>query len=306
MPAVSVVIGTYNCAQFVPGALECVFRQTFTDYEVVVVDDASTDNTVAVLEQYRPRIRLVRRSVNSSSCELPRYEGVVESRAPCCAFLDADDRWDPTFLDKTMEFLAGHPQAAMVHTYARVIDAADRVLRVRHEGAMPQGADLVPALLRHCYITISAVVVRRAVWLETLPAEALIEYGMDQDFFLWIAKRHAVGFIPQVLMSYRRSSASISEQRWRRQPRNVYILERFLRLGYWRGLATRAGMRAIVSEAYAENAEHWLAAGRPGRALWCCGRGLAHRPAHGPLARCAVRALLAAARRTAHGSPEVA
>lgn len=297
-PAVSIIVGTYNCAEFLPGLFACLDAQTFRDFEIVVVDDASTDNTLRVLEEQGDRIRLVRRTANSQTCELPRYQGVAVARGALCAFLDADDRWDPAFLEKTVAFLRAHPETPIVHTCARVIDGADRVLRVRHEGAMPQGDAVARELLRHCFITISAVVVRKDVWLAALREEEITDFGMDQDFFLNIARQYPIGFLPEVLASYRRSDASVSVRKWKRAPRNVNTLERILRKGLWRGLATRGEMRRILADAYAEDAEHWRHAGAPERARWFCREGLRRFPLD---ARLWVTLLKTAVRRGAPG-----
>ena len=277
-PLVSVIIGTYNAAPHIRRALDCVFAQTFTDYEIVVVDDASQDDTVAILESFGDRLRLVRRAANSATCELPRYQGVQHARGTYCAFLDADDLWDPGFLQKTVAFLEAHPDTPLVHVPVRVIDGADRVLRIRHDGIVPQGPAVARALLRHCFITISAVVVRRDTWLQALREEDLTDFGMDQDFFLAIARQHPIGFLPEVLASYRRSEASVSVKKWRRIPRNVNTLERFLRQGVWRGLVPRREMAGNLVAAYLENAEYWRARGEPAKARWFCVRGLKRRP----------------------------
>jgi glycosyltransferase involved in cell wall biosynthesis len=279
-PIVSVIIGAYNCATFLPGLFTCLDAQTFRDFEVIVVDDASTDGkTLSALEAMGDKIRLIKRSVNSGTCELPRYQGVKAASAPLCAFLDADDRWDPAFLEECHHHMVEHPEEALVHTYARIIDGEDRVQRIRHEGVMPVGPDVPRALLRHCFITISAVVARRDLWLAALKEAEITDFGMDQDFFLSIARRHPIGFIPEVLASYRRSDYSVSVKKWKRAPRNVNTLERILDKGYWQGLVTRAEMRSIVAEAYVEDAAHWRAVGQRDRARWFVREGLRRYPA---------------------------
>ena len=200
------------------------------------------------------------------------------ARGTYCAFLDADDRWDPEFLEKMMGYMRARPETALAHSYVRVVDGEDRVLRVRHEGTMPEGAEVARALLRHCFITASAVVVRREAWLAAVPEEEIVDFGMDQDFFLAIARKGSIGFVPEVLASYRRSDFSVSVKKWRRMPRNVHTLERLWRKRAWRGIATRREMLRILEEAYAENAEHWQACGEPFRAVWFGIRGLRRRP----------------------------
>ncbi len=291
-PAVSIIIGTYNCARYLPGLWTCLDAQTFRNYEIVVVDDASDDGeTVPALEARGDRIRLIRRESNSATCERPRYEGVRASRAPLCAFLDADDRWDPVFLERCVAYMDRNPDAALVHTYVRVVDAEGRTQRIRHENVMPEGEAMKRALLEHCYITISATVARRDIWLHAVPENEINDFGMDQDFFLNIAKQHRIGFIPEVLASYRRSDTSVSEKKWRRAPRNVNTLERICRKRMWAGVTDKGEMMRIRRGAYIENAEYWHHKGHPVRALWFCAQGLRRDPLAGSLWSRAARTL---------------
>ena len=276
-PLVSLCMGVYNGKSHLASALACLKAQTYQPTELVVVDDASTDGTADALAASGIPMQLVRRTSNSGTCELPRYQAVKAARGKYCAFLDVDDRWDPEFVSTGVAYLEQHPDVPLVHTYARVIDGDDRVLRVRHEGVMPTGAQLLPALFRHCYITISAVVVRREVWLEALREEEIRDFGMDLDFFIAIARRFPVGFIPRVLVSYRRSEYSVSTKKWRRYPRNVNTLERIWRRGDWRGILSPRDMVDNLVEAYGENAEYWLGQGFPARSRWFCRGGLRRR-----------------------------
>ncbi|HMP71840.1 MAG TPA: glycosyltransferase family 2 protein [Kiritimatiellia bacterium] len=278
-PRVSVIVGTYNCAAFLPGLWASLEAQTFRDFEIVVVDDASDDGeTLPALEAMGDRIRLIRRAENSGTCELPRYQGTQAAHAGLCAFLDADDRWDPEFLERCVGYLEEHPEAALVHTAVRVIDGEDRVLRIRHEGVLETIRDWPRALLDHCFITISATVVRRDIWLAALPESEIRDFGMDQDFFLLIAKKYPLGTLPEVLASYRRSASSVSVKKWKRAPRNVNTLERIYRKGLWRGVTSRGEMRRIMTEAYLENARYWRGQGDPFRSRWFAVRGLRRNP----------------------------
>ena len=281
MKFISVIIGTYNCAQYLPDLFACLAAQTYRDFEIIVVDDASTDGkTLDFLQEQGDRIRLILRDTNSGTCELPRYQGTKAAQGKYCAFLDADDRWDPTFLAETVRYLESHPEIPLVHTYVRLIDGENRVLQIRHKGAIPQGTNVARELLRHCFITVSAVVVRREVWLAALEEEEITDFGMDQDFFVSIAKHYPIGFLPEVLASYRRSDSSVSVKKWKRIPRNVNTLERLLRKGAWRGIVSRQEMVGNLLEAYVDNAEFWRSAGAPRKAGWFCLQGLKHRPFH--------------------------
>lgn len=298
-PEVSVVIGTYNCARYLPDLFKCLHEQTYRNFEIVVVDDASTDeHTLSFLAQQGERIRLFRREHNSGTCELPRYQGVMHSRGTYCAFLDADDRWDPSFLSKTVAYLKSHPECPLVHTHVRVIDETDQILRIRHEGSIPEGPCVARELLRHCFITASSVVVRREVWLGAVPEEAITDFGMDQDFFVAIAREYPIGFLAEILASYRRSSTSVSVKKWKRIPRNVHTLERLLEHGAWNGIISRREMVKNLVEAYIENAIYWRMQQDRRKACWFGLRGLHHDPLSLRLWKCFLAAVLKT-RRTA-------
>jgi glycosyltransferase involved in cell wall biosynthesis len=126
MTRVTAAITTYNRAAFLPGALESVLAQTFADYEVLVVDDGSTDDTPDVLAGYGDRIRVVRQANGGRSAA--RNTAVREARAPLISFLDSDDRWLPDKLERQVPVLEARPRAALVHGHVDVIDGDGRPL----------------------------------------------------------------------------------------------------------------------------------------------------------------------------------
>lgn len=105
MPLVSVVIPTYNRAEFLPRAVESVLRQTVDDFELIVVDDASTDDTEAVVERFDdPRVEYVRHGTNRGG-SAARNTGIERSSGEYIAFLDSDDEWYPRKLERQVEEL---------------------------------------------------------------------------------------------------------------------------------------------------------------------------------------------------------
>jgi len=121
---VTAAIPTYNRARYIAGALESVLAQTFGDYEVVVVDDGSTDDTERVLEPYRERIRYVRQPNAGRSAA--RNRCIREARGRFVSFLDSDDRWLPHKLESHVRALESRPRVGMVHGHVDVIDEQDR------------------------------------------------------------------------------------------------------------------------------------------------------------------------------------
>lgn len=106
-PLVSVVIPTYNQPAFLREALESVFSQTFEDYEIIVVNDGSTDGTGALLEQYGGRIRVI--TQENQGIGRARNRGMDESVGRYIAFLDHDDLWHPLKLETQVRYMQEHP-----------------------------------------------------------------------------------------------------------------------------------------------------------------------------------------------------
>jgi len=123
---VTAAIVTFNRAPYLPEALESIFAQTFREYEVLVVDDGSTDDTEEVLGPYRDRIRYLRQANSGRSSA--RNRAVQEARTPYISFLDSDDRWRGDKLARHVPVLDADPRVGMVHGHVEVVDAEGRTL----------------------------------------------------------------------------------------------------------------------------------------------------------------------------------
>ena len=100
IPTVSVVMPVYNGSRTLRESIESVLAQTFTDYEFIIVDDASTDSSAEIIRSFGERIHFVQRSSNSGICEVARSEGLALTRGRYAALIDQDDLWDPQKLEK--------------------------------------------------------------------------------------------------------------------------------------------------------------------------------------------------------------
>ena len=122
MPHFSVIMPLYNKAPYVRKAVESIVGQSFTDWELIIVDDCSTDSSTAVVEQITdPRIRIVRLEKNGG-VSAARNRGVAESAATYICFLDADDWWEPTFLEEMAGLVERHPNAGIYGTGYTIVD----------------------------------------------------------------------------------------------------------------------------------------------------------------------------------------
>ncbi|MBL1264891.1 glycosyltransferase family 2 protein [Candidatus Methylomicrobium oryzae] len=114
LPLISVIIPTYNRAPFVCEAIDSVFSQTFTDYEIIVVDDGSTDSTKEVLEKYQDKIKYIYQE--NSGVSAARNAGIKNSTGSWLAFLDSDDKWMPQYLSTQVEWVRRFPDICMQTT----------------------------------------------------------------------------------------------------------------------------------------------------------------------------------------------
>jgi glycosyltransferase involved in cell wall biosynthesis len=114
MPTVSIVLPTYNRADTLPRAIASVLAQVFTDWELLVIDDGSTDNTTALFNNTDPRIRYVKQE--NGGCYVARNHGLRLSRGALITFLDSDDEWLPHYLSLVTSFFAARPDEHFVMT----------------------------------------------------------------------------------------------------------------------------------------------------------------------------------------------
>lgn len=272
-PLVSVCIGSYNRERYIRETLDSVLAQTYRPLEIIVVDDASTDRTTGIVESYGDQVRLIRLAKNSGLPAVPRNVALRESRGECVAFLDSDDAWLPQKLERQLDLLARHPECGLVHSYAYLMDADSKPLGIRHEGGLPPTGPCFRELLRHCFITMSTVLMRR---------EALIAMGgfledpayrarEDYELFLRVARHAPVGLVPEPLASYRRADTGISQAStaWRALPQDVPAHRLFVdRADLWQGVVDRSEVVDAFVEAALENAQYWRDHGHADRAWW--------------------------------------
>src|SRR5262249_27228824 len=155
------------------GAVESALRQTFADFEVIVVDDGSTDDTPAVVRRYLPdpRVRYVR--LEHQKQPRTKNAGVRLARAPLLAFLDADDRWLPTKLEKQVAVFRRDPGVGVVYTRRRLIDADGWELE--YEQPDLYRGDVLAEMFRANFVCFSSVTLRRSLLEET----GLFDEGLE-------------------------------------------------------------------------------------------------------------------------------
>ena len=213
---VSVVVPAFNAAKTIRETLQSISQQTYTALDVIVVDDGSTDETVAIVRSHSasdPRFRIV--SKPNAGVASARNEGTKTSKGEFIAFIDADDLWHPTKIEKQLKSLiAAGPDTALVYSPFRLIDAGGIVLASPHKYGVNGWV-----IYRHFYTNLvgngSALLIRKAVleelggfdpWLRREGAEGCEDLLLQ----LRIAARYQFGEVSEYLVGYRKLPGSMS------------------------------------------------------------------------------------------------
>lgn len=216
-PLVSVVIPTYNNARYVRAAIESVLAQTFTDIEVIVIDDGSEDNTEDELRPVRDRIRCIRQENQGAAAA--RNRGIAEANGEFIAFLDSDDLWLPEKLAGQMDTLAQHPDFPVAHTDSLVIDADAHILKPSANRKRQSRNGMVFEELFMSSISViltSTVVIHHRCFEEIGVFDPAFPVFQDYDFFLRLSFRYPVYFIDKPLVKYRLTPRSLTRTNLRR------------------------------------------------------------------------------------------
>src|SRR5215203_4709811 len=203
---VSVVIPCYNQAHFLGEAIESILDQSHPNFEIIVVDDGSPDDTSEVAGRY-PRVRLVRQENKGLSGA--RNAGLARSEGEYIVFLDADDRLLPEALETHLEHLEAHPECAFASGPCRRIAADGSPLPTPLQRHIEGDHYLV--LLHRCYIWPPAVVMYRRAILETVGGfDTSRRAGEDPEMYLRIARRFPVCRHEKVVAEYRLHDANMT------------------------------------------------------------------------------------------------
>ena len=201
-PAVSVVIPTYNRAHLICESLDSIFAQTFKDYEVIVVDDGSTDNTAEVLSPYMARIRYLKQE--NGGVAAARNRGMLAAEGEFVAFLDSDDLWLPTKLEKQVALLRQRGDVQLCYTDMYLAAQPDEKPRQTLFDAVPyRGNTLLKTLLIQSTNLTPSVVFRRSILPSVGLFDTVLTCGEDYDFFLRIAAKHSCAYVDECLVFVR-------------------------------------------------------------------------------------------------------
>ena len=239
---VSVVIPTYNRAYIIGAALESVVAQSYLDFEMLVVDDGSTDNTAEIIRAFQDeRIRYIQHERNRG-CSAAYNTGIAAATGELICFLDSDDTWKPDFLEQQVAFLNRHPSVDVVFTDTEI--QSDSALIPSLIGLMRSfptllqgnpktgefvlsGRQMYLCLLEEVPIKPSAVIVRRELFSRAGTFDEAWPSGTDWELFLRFSRLATFGYVNRVLVVQRRTPDA-THAKFREQDKQ-FLLKVFLK-----------------------------------------------------------------------------
>jgi glycosyltransferase involved in cell wall biosynthesis len=202
MPEVSVIIATYNRGPLLEEALNSVLSQTYTDYEVIVVDDGSTDDTPQRLLKYGERLKVLSLE-HTGKPSVARNAAAATASGNLLAFLDSDDIWMPTKLEQQVAFLHSNPSFVMCYCDATFLSEDGRLLgRQSHRERLRSGWVLRYLLLGN-FVPFSTVMVQKKVVEEVRGFEEWLTICEDWHLLLKISSKGEVGLLREPLCQIR-------------------------------------------------------------------------------------------------------
>ena len=212
---VSVIIPTYNAALFIEETISSILSQTIPDFEIIVIDDASSDNTVQVIKKIAKEDSRIKYFIQEKGgVSIARNKGIKESAAQFIAFIDHDDLWMPQKLEKQLKVFNNDPQLGLVFSRESIITADGRPIGISGGiSRLSRGYVFKDLFCRH-FISPSTVLIRREVF-DTLDEwfDESMEMAEEVDLFLRIAYKWKVDYCDEVLAKWRVHSNNDSSLR---------------------------------------------------------------------------------------------
>lgn len=196
IPTVSVIIPTFNRGWVIKEAIDSVLNQTFGSFELIVVDDGSTDNTLDILAEYKDRITLIKQRNRGVSAA--RNRGVDSASSKFIAFLDSDDLWLPQKLKRQIEFFDSNPEALICQTEETWIRDGVRVNPGKRHRKV-SGMIFEPSL-QLCLVSPSAVMIKRSLFEEVGLFDESLPACEDYDMWLRVGYKHPIFLIDTPLI----------------------------------------------------------------------------------------------------------
>lgn len=224
MPLISVIIPVYNGEKTIRETIESVLKQSFQDFELIVINDGSQDSTLEIISSIQD-FRLKIFSYPNAGLSASRNRGIFQATSEYISFLDADDLWTPDKLEAQLQALQENPKAAVAYSWTDYIDESSQLLK--RGGYMTVNGDVYAKLLLIDFIANgSNPLIRRQALIEVGSFDESLTAAEDWDMWLRLAARYHFVAVPAPQILYRISMNSMSSNVHKQEAESLQVIEK--------------------------------------------------------------------------------
>ncbi len=213
-PLITIIVPCFNAQNTIKETIESVLKQTYNNYEILIINDGSTDNSVEVCTNYThsdDRISII--SINNQGVSVARNIGIQHAQGEYIAFLDSDDLWHPKKLEKQIEYLSDHPDVGVCFSKVEFLSQAGQSLN-QYSTVPAQGLVATGLLTENLTCTTSNILCRQQVIKDVGPFNTTMSFAEDQEWLLRVALMSTwrIMGLQEVYVGYRTNQGSLSSQ----------------------------------------------------------------------------------------------
>ena len=224
MPLISVIIPVYNSEKTIQETLKSVLNQTFSDFEIIVINDGSQDSTLDIISSLQDsRIKIF--SYPNAGISASRNRGISHASGEFIAFLDHDDLWTPDKLESQLRALQENPQAAVAYSWVDLIDESSQFIR-SYSRLSITGNVQAELLVSNFLKTASNPLIRKEALIQVGGFEQSICGPEDWDLFLRMAAHYHFVAVPRSQVLYRMITGSASTNVFRQEAESLKVIDR--------------------------------------------------------------------------------
>lgn len=222
---ISIIIPTFNRIKVLFNAIDSVLGQTYQDFELIIVDDGSTDNTYCALKNYHPKIKYLKQE--NTGVSNARNLGIMSSSGSYIAFLDSDDTWDHNKLSKQITFFKQNPSIGICHNDEEWIRNNKVINQSRQH--KKHGGNIFLNCIHNCLISPSAVIMHTSIFNSYGIFDKTLPACEDYDLWLRITAFEEVGFIDEKLtVKHGGHSDQLSYKHWGMDRFRIHSLNKII------------------------------------------------------------------------------
>lgn len=223
---ISIIIPTFNSKQYISQAIQSILNQSYKNYEIIVVDDGSTDGTYEELKKYKNNIKYYYKK--NGGVASARNFGMLKSQGDYICFLDADDLYKKCKLEVQVKFLEDNPNIDIVYNDVEVVDEnLNYINTLKSEGIYPKKEDFLSMMfLRQVIPGPASIMLRRKCIENGIFYNEIYKNAEDYDFTLKLAQSFNYGYIPESLYVYRRHNCNLTNNHRAQLSNEVQIVKK--------------------------------------------------------------------------------